>query len=190
MSANGISTLATKALKQVAKLVIAQAKRQGKTVATNGTITGSVDSSKNYYRYWNTYDINDLPTKYTSNAVTDNANVGGLAAHRPWKTAPLTTTTPAPSSTSYAGTIDSSTANPFTFIIKKADNPGIATAFAQTNWLLKFDNTPGNTAVNAQAPGGFQSGSLYATDANYYYFNSWFGLGSSLPKGTPFTITW
>jgi len=182
MSANGISTLATKALKQVAKLVIAQAKRQGKTVATNGTITGSVDSSKNYYRYWNTYDINDLPTKYTSNAVTDNANVGGLAAHRPWKTAPL--------STSYAGTIDSSTANPFTFVIKKADNPGIATAFAQTSWVLSFDNTPGNAAVNAQAPGGFNSGSLYASDANYYYFNSWFGLGSSLPKGTPFTINW
>lgn len=86
MAANGISTLTTKALKQVAKLNIAQAKRQGKTVATNGTISGAVDSSKSYYRYWNTYDINDLPTKYTGNAITDNANVGGLAAHRPWKT--------------------------------------------------------------------------------------------------------
>jgi hypothetical protein len=86
MSANGISTLATKALKQAAKLTIAQAKRQGRTVATNGTISGAVDSSKNYYRYWNTYDINDLPTKYISNTITDNANVGGLAAHRPWKT--------------------------------------------------------------------------------------------------------
>ena len=86
MAANSISTLATKALKQLAKLNIAQAKRQGRTVAANGTISGAVDSSKNYYRYWNTYDINDLPTKYTNNAVTDNANVGGLAVHRPWKT--------------------------------------------------------------------------------------------------------
>ena len=36
MSANGISQLSTKALKQAGKLAIAQAKRQGKTVATNG----------------------------------------------------------------------------------------------------------------------------------------------------------
>jgi len=86
MAANGISTLTTKAAKQAAKLNIAQAKRQGKTVAVNGTITGSVDSTKLYYRYWNTYDINDLPTKYAGNAITDNANASGLAAHRPWKT--------------------------------------------------------------------------------------------------------
>ena len=92
--------------------------------------------------------------------------------------------------TSYAGTIDSSTANPFTFIIRKSDNPGIDTAFAQTNWVLTFDNTPGNAAVNAQAPGGFNSGSLYADGPTYSYFNSWFGLGSPLPKGTPFTINW
>jgi len=84
MAANGISTLATKALKQVAKLDIAQAKRQGKTVATNGTVTGAVDSTKNYYRYNNTYSINDLPTKYTGNDVTDNANTGGLQTARPW----------------------------------------------------------------------------------------------------------
>jgi hypothetical protein len=28
--------------------------------------------------------IDNLPTKYTGNAVTDNANVGGLVAGRPW----------------------------------------------------------------------------------------------------------
>jgi hypothetical protein len=84
MAANSISTLSTKALKQVAKLDIAQAKKQGKTVAKDGTITGSVDSTKNYYRYNNTYNINDLPTKYTSNAVTNNANSGGLLSARPW----------------------------------------------------------------------------------------------------------
>lgn len=84
MAANGISTLGTKALKQVAKLDIAQAKRQGKVVANNGTITGAVDSTKNYYRYNNTYNINDLPTKYTGNAVTDNANAAGLQTARPW----------------------------------------------------------------------------------------------------------
>jgi len=65
------------------------------TVTNNGTATSSstspvtattANTSATYYRYWNTYDINDLPTKYTGNAITDNANVGGLAAHRPWKT--------------------------------------------------------------------------------------------------------
>ena len=84
MAANGISTLGTKALKQVAKLDIAQAKKQGKTVATDGTISGAVDTTKNYYRYNNTYSINDLPTKYTGNTVTDNANASGLQTVRPW----------------------------------------------------------------------------------------------------------
>jgi hypothetical protein len=31
-----------------------------------------------------TLTINNLPTKYTGNAVTDNANVGGLVVGRPW----------------------------------------------------------------------------------------------------------
>ena len=84
MAANGISTLGTKALKQVAKLNIAQAKKQGKTVAKNGTITGAVDSTKNHYRYNNTYALADLPTQYTGNAVTNNANASGLKTARPW----------------------------------------------------------------------------------------------------------
>jgi hypothetical protein len=84
MSANGISTLSTKQLRQEAKLAIAQAKKQGKSVARNGTISGAVDTTKNAYRYNNTFNANDLPTKYTGNAVTDNANTGGLKAARPW----------------------------------------------------------------------------------------------------------
>ena len=43
MATNGISTLGTKQLRQEAKLAIATAKRQGKTVALDGTITGSID---------------------------------------------------------------------------------------------------------------------------------------------------
>ncbi len=84
MAANGISELSTKALRQKAKLDIAQAKKQGKVVDTNGTITGNTDSTKNYYRARNTYDITQLPTQYTGNAVTDNANSGGLVVGRPW----------------------------------------------------------------------------------------------------------
>ena len=84
MAANGISTLASKELKQQAKLTIAQAKRQGKVVAVDGTITGSIDPTKNYYRVNNTFDITELPTQYAGNLVTDNPNVGGLLVARPW----------------------------------------------------------------------------------------------------------
>ena len=63
MAANGISTLGTKQLKQEAKIAIAQAKRQGKIVAKNGTVTGSINATKRYFRDANTYDLNLLPTK-------------------------------------------------------------------------------------------------------------------------------
>ena len=86
MSANGISDLATKALKQAAKLDIAQAKREGRTVADNGSISGGVDATKNYYRERNQYDITQLPTQYSGNDLTDNANLGGLVEGRPWTT--------------------------------------------------------------------------------------------------------
>lgn len=67
MAANGISTLATKELRQKAKLGLAQTKRQ-----TAGTP----------YRYWNVYDIAALPTQYSGNTVVDNPSP--LVAHRPW----------------------------------------------------------------------------------------------------------
>ena len=68
----------------MAKLTIAEAKRQGKTVAKNGTITGAVDSTKPYYRARDTYDLTQLPTLYDDNTVVDNANTGGLVVGRPW----------------------------------------------------------------------------------------------------------
>jgi len=71
MSANGISTLATKQARQAAKLALAQTKR-----ATAGT-TG--------YRTLHTLDTTELPTLYSGNVVVDNANVGGLIKGRPWK---------------------------------------------------------------------------------------------------------
>ena len=86
MSANGISDLATKALKQAAKLDIAQAKREGRTVADNGSISGGVDATKNYYRERNQYDITQLPTQDSGDNLTDNANSGGLVEGRPWTT--------------------------------------------------------------------------------------------------------
>lgn len=91
MSANGISTSTFKADRQTAKLAIAQAKREGRVVAEDGTISGSVDPTKPYYRDRNVLDITQLPTVYTAGDndtadVTDNANSGGLVYGRPWTT--------------------------------------------------------------------------------------------------------
>lgn len=85
MSANGIAWLPTKEERQVAKLNIAQAKRQGKTVANDGTISGSIDPTKEYYRDNNVYDITELPTQYSGNDVLDNPNPSGLLPARPWQ---------------------------------------------------------------------------------------------------------
>lgn len=88
MSANGIAHLisgdgsdpvANKAARQVAKLDIAQAKRQGKIVADDGTISGSVDSSKPYYRTNNVYDLDALSLAYGTTADADP-----LLSARPW----------------------------------------------------------------------------------------------------------
>ena len=66
MSANGISTLATKELRQKAKLDLA---------ATNRAADGNARA---------TYDISRLPTQYNGNVILDNPNAGGLVAGRPW----------------------------------------------------------------------------------------------------------
>jgi hypothetical protein len=70
MSANGISTLGTKQLRQVAKLDLA---------ATDRTAVGNPRA---------TYDITQLPTQYDDNAIVDNPNEGGLVPGRPWISAP------------------------------------------------------------------------------------------------------
>jgi hypothetical protein len=86
MAANGISELSTKEAKQLAKLEIAEAKRNGKIVADDGTVSGSVDPTKPYYRSTNVLDISELPTKYSGNTVVDNINSTGLVVGRPWST--------------------------------------------------------------------------------------------------------
>jgi hypothetical protein len=66
MALNGISTLASKELRQVAKLNLAEIDR-----ATDGNPC-------------NAYDISLLPTVYSGNSVVDNTNLGGLVQGRPW----------------------------------------------------------------------------------------------------------
>jgi hypothetical protein len=75
---------ADKEARQIAKLDIAEAKRQGKTVALDGTISGSIDPTAPYYRVNNIYDVAQLPTQYSGVVVVDNPNTGGLLRGRPW----------------------------------------------------------------------------------------------------------
>ena len=70
MSANGIAHLATRELRQKAKLDQAAIDR-----AADGNTRAS-------------YDITELPTQYDDNVVVDNPNVGGLQPGRPWNTTP------------------------------------------------------------------------------------------------------
>lgn len=66
MSANGISTLLTKELKQKAKLDLA---------ALDRSASGNPRA---------TYDITQLPTQYNGNVIINNPNAGGLVVGRPW----------------------------------------------------------------------------------------------------------
>jgi len=84
MAANGISTLATKELRQKAKLDIAELKRKGYTLNDDGSIASGPDTSAVFYRVNNTYDLNLLPTQYSGDAVVDNANTDGILDGRPW----------------------------------------------------------------------------------------------------------
>lgn len=85
MAANGISTLGTRQARQDAKLNIAEAKRQGKVVAIDGTITGAADPSKPYYRTLNTLDKNLLPNPYNGNNIApDDGASAPLTPGRPW----------------------------------------------------------------------------------------------------------
>lgn len=68
MALNGISTLATKELKQKAKLDLA---------ASNRAADGNPRA---------TYDLTQLPTQYNNNSIIDNPNTGGLVVGRPWIT--------------------------------------------------------------------------------------------------------
>ena len=62
---NKISRLATRQLRQEAKLALATLDR---------TASGQP----------HTLTINDLPTKYSGDTIVDNANAGGLVQGRPW----------------------------------------------------------------------------------------------------------
>lgn len=114
MSANGIAHLATKQLRQKAKLDLAQQDR-------------IADGKTRVY-----YDITQLPTQYSGNDIIDNPNVGGLVVGRPW------TSTPPYSAglyrTQYTGWPNQNTANPTWFSTASAGG----TAAGTTNFVLSL----------------------------------------------------
>jgi hypothetical protein len=72
-SSNTISTATNKVDRQLAKLELAQLRRQA-----------GGDTSSTFYRAHNIYDITQLPTQYDGNDIIDNPNEGGLIEGRPW----------------------------------------------------------------------------------------------------------
>ena len=86
MASNSISTLASKELKQTTKLTMAEAKRQGKVVALDGTWTGSANSSQPWSRTLSVLDLDLLPTKYSGNTIVNNdhGDPVTLEQGRPW----------------------------------------------------------------------------------------------------------
>jgi hypothetical protein len=87
IAGDGSDPVATKAARQVAKLNIAQAKRQGKVVADDGSISGDADSSKTYYRNNNVYELDALSLAY---GTVEDADP--LLTARPWTTVVALTT--------------------------------------------------------------------------------------------------
>ena len=74
MAANGISTLATKQLRQEAKLTLAGQDRAARNVIQPGRYADT------------TADLTQLPTRYVDDTVVNNDNIGGLKQGRPWAT--------------------------------------------------------------------------------------------------------
>ena len=72
MAANGISTLATKQLRQEAKLTLAGQDRAARNVIQPGRYADK------------TADLTQLPTRYVDDTVVNNDNIGGLKVGRPW----------------------------------------------------------------------------------------------------------
>jgi hypothetical protein len=74
--------LADKEARQVAKLDIAEKKRQGYTLNPDGTVSTGPDVAAPFFRNNNAYDRTLLPTQYFANALFDNNTP--LIQARPW----------------------------------------------------------------------------------------------------------
>jgi hypothetical protein len=81
--------LADKGARQIAKLDIAERKRQGYTLNPDGSILSGPDPTAPFYRVNNTYDRTLLPAQYFGGTLYDNSAI--LIPGRLWS--PMTTST-------------------------------------------------------------------------------------------------
>ncbi len=172
MAANGISELATKEARQIAKLDIAQAKRQGKSVARDGTVSGSVDNTKPYYRATNVYNRDDLPMQYDGNDAVDNANSGGLLPNRPWALSSLVTTNlvlnlDPDDATSYSGS-----GTTWTDIAGTAQNITLVGSPTYTSGTPSYFTFNGTSQYGSGASTGVISSTAYTKSA-WFYLNGY-----------------
>ena len=169
----------------------------------NGTLYWSIDSTQSAYFQTTSgsiaitsnsgsFTITAKPSfqYHTGDTATVHLRVNSTSGYS-WATESVTINA---QTVQVLGTIDSSTSNPFTFTVKKADNPDLVDAFTHNGWTLYFtdarfsDGTfnAAQTNLLAQAPSGFTS--ITSEDSNNWYISGWFGIQQSVPQGTEITV--
>lgn len=122
MASNGISTLASKELRQKSKLDLAASDR------------ASVSNPRA------TYDITQLPTQYNDNAVIDNPNTGGLVVGRPWIATVSFTVYEAFGTTSAISTTQYASGNKIYVYASTFDVPSYQNAVINVNDIEIYNN--------------------------------------------------
>jgi len=146
MSANGISTLLTKELRQKAKLDLAATDR-----ATDGNPRA-------------TYDITQLPTQYNGNVIIDNPNTGGLVVGRPWIATVSFTVYEAFGTTSAISTTQYASGNKIYVYASTFDVPGYQNAVINVNDIEIYnDGQRGHTLALLDTYGDTISINTYDT---------------------------
>ena len=178
---NKIARLATKELRQKAKLDLATLDR--------------IDSGETR----TTYDITQLPTQYDNNGIIDNPNIGGLVEGRPW----VSVVNPAPVTQDLILFFDSERTDCYpgtgTTIYNLVDNTP-STLFGDVTYssgILRIHNEdtpqPGNrlAGIQCQTVTGFRTISLWykqiTSSAGYYSYivDARTGMGGGWIYDTP-----
>lgn len=159
-SSNTISTATNKVDRQLAKLELAQLRRQA-----------GGNTSTNYYRVYNVYDINLLADKYTSNTSTVGTT-STLAIHRPWINPPIVTANlilnlDPDNSSSYPGS-----GTTYTDIAGTAQNLTLYGSPTYTSGTPSYFTFNGTNQYGLSASTGIVNTTAYTKSA-YFYLNGY-----------------
>ena len=152
MSANGIAHLATRELRQKAKLDLAAAKRAADAGNRDNPVNADTRS---------TYDLTELPTQYNDNGIIDNNNGPALLEGRPWVNASAFTFYEAFGTTSALATTQYVSGNKIYAYSSSFDVAGFQNARVVVNGIEVFNggnDTParGHNAVVLDSYGDVQ----------------------------------